>query len=269
MGGGCRRRRGTDRVAAAWYGYGSAVTMDVNLTDGLTHQLALYVVDWDSRGRAETIEIRDAATNALLDSQTVSGFVGGQYWKWTVRGHVTIRFTALASNAVVSGLFLDAPGSSNPAPVVTLTAPSDGASGVAPANFALTATASDNDGVQKVEFYEGANLIATSTNGTANGATPYTATWSNVPAGSYTVTAKAYDTPGARTVSAAAHVTVTSPGGGATATFMGTDTTTQGNWRGAYGADGYVVVGDTTSYPAYGTVTPSGQATWVVGGVDE
>ena len=56
----------------------TTVTVDVNLTDGLTHQLALYVVDWDSRGRAETIEIRDAATNALLDSQTVTGFVGGQ-----------------------------------------------------------------------------------------------------------------------------------------------------------------------------------------------
>src|SRR5260221_315825 len=80
---------------------------------------------------------------------------------------------------------------SNPGPVVTLTAPSEGASGVAPATFALAATASDSDGVQKVEFYESGSTtpLATSTNGTGNGATPYTATWSNVAAGAYTVTA--------------------------------------------------------------------------------
>jgi hypothetical protein len=91
---------------------------------------------------------------------------------------------------------------------------------------------------------------------------PYQLTWNNVAAGSYTLTAKAYDTLGASTVSAPVHVTVSTPGGGTTAAFVGTDTTTQGSWRGVYGADGYNVINDTVSYPAYATVTPSGQAAW-------
>ena len=40
--------------------------------------------------------------------------------------------------------------------------------------------------------------------------------------------------------------------------FVETDTTTVGSWVGVYGADGYTVAGDTTSLPAYATVTWSG-----------
>lgn len=36
------------------------------------------------------------------------------------------------------------------------------------------------------------------------------------------------------------------------------DTTTQGNWVGVYGSQGWSVIGDTTSYPSYATVTPTG-----------
>ena len=43
------------------------------------------------------------------------------------------------------------------------------------------------------------------------------------------------------------------------ATFVGSDTTTQGNWIGAFGAAGYSVVNDATSLPAWATITPSGQ----------
>jgi hypothetical protein len=44
---------------------------------------------------------------------------------------------------------------------------------------------------------------------------------------------------------------------GNTASFVKTDTTTQGNWHGVYGADGYNVIGAGVSNPAYVTVTPS------------
>ena len=47
-------------------------------------------------------------------------------------------------------------------------------------------------------------------------------------------------------------------GSDATATFVGKDTTTQGNWVGKYGADGYNVQGGTTSYPSYATVSVNG-----------
>ena len=52
------------------------------------------------------------------------------------------------------------------------------------------------------------------------------------------------------------------PGGGATVMFVGADLTRQGNWQDGYGGDGYVIVGDTTSLPAYATVTPSGHSNW-------
>ena len=252
---------GADRIAATWYG--DAFTIDVNVTDGAAHALALYLLDWDPANRLETLEVRDAVTNAVLDTRTASGFAGGQYWRWTVSGHIVVRVTRAGGvNAVVSGVFFGGASGGNVAPTVGLTGPAEGASYAAPATVALSANASDADGIDRVEFYQGTTLVATS----ANTSSPYTATWTNVPAGSYTLTAKAYDRLGLATVSAPVHVTVGSGGGlGTSATFAGTDTTTQGSWRGVYGGDGYQVVNDTSALPAYATVTPSGAAsfTWV------
>src|SRR5712692_2436278 len=47
---------------------------------------------------------------------------------------------------------------------------------------------------------------------------------------------------------------------GGTATFLKTDTWTQGSWKGVYGAQGYNVIGDTTNYPSYASVNPSGKS---------
>jgi subtilisin family serine protease len=44
------------------------------------------------------------------------------------------------------------------------------------------------------------------------------------------------------------------------ASFVKQDATTQGNWRGIYGTDGYTVIGDTVSNPAYVTPAPAGQS---------
>src|SRR5208283_2013622 len=40
----------TGRAALAWITWGTT-TFDVNLTDGLTHDVSLYAVDWESLGR--------------------------------------------------------------------------------------------------------------------------------------------------------------------------------------------------------------------------
>src|SRR5204862_5169011 len=53
---GLQRAVGASRFAATWYG--STFTVDVNITDGAAHQLSLYVVDWDSNGRGQTVEVR-------------------------------------------------------------------------------------------------------------------------------------------------------------------------------------------------------------------
>lgn len=93
----------------------------------------------------------------------------------------------------------------NQAPSVTLTSPANGASYMAPAAIALAATASDPDGtVVRVDFYSGTTLIGTATTA------PYTATWSNVPAGTYSISAKATDNNGKVGTSSAATVTVAS-----------------------------------------------------------
>ena len=96
-----------DRVAACWYATGS-FTIDVNITDGQTYQLALYVVDWDQLSRAEIINVLDATTDTVLDTRSVTSFTNGQYLVWNVRGHIAMQITNAPNspNAVVSGLFL-------------------------------------------------------------------------------------------------------------------------------------------------------------------
>lgn len=45
---------------------------------------------------------------------------------------------------------------------------------------------------------------------------------------------------------------------GASATFVRTDTQTQGAWKGVYGKDGFLIAGDATKPPAYGPVSRTG-----------
>ena len=97
------------RVAACWYS-GTSFTVDLNLTDGVTHQVALYAVDWDKAGRTERVDAVDPANGSVLDSRTVSSFTGGQYLVYNVTGHVQFRITTVAgANAVLSGLFFGGP----------------------------------------------------------------------------------------------------------------------------------------------------------------
>ena len=95
-----------DRIAACWYSF-TSFTIDVNITDGQTYQLALYVLDWDQQNRVETVSIVDPTSGAALDTRPVRAFGGGEYLVWQVRGHVTIQVINAAGsiNAIVSGLF--------------------------------------------------------------------------------------------------------------------------------------------------------------------
>src|SRR6185503_20080307 len=94
----------------------------------------------------------------------------------------------------------------NQAPTVSLTEPADGATFTAPATITVNATASDTDGtVTAVDFYAGTTLIGSDTS------SPYSVTWTNVPAGSYQLTAIATDDDESTTTSAARTITVTAP----------------------------------------------------------
>ncbi len=88
-------------------------------------------------------------------------------------------------------------------PTVSLGAPANNAVFAPGSNLALAATASDSDGsISKVEFFQGSTLLGTDTT------SPYSFTWSNVPAGNYVLTAKATDNKGIATTSTAVNVTV-------------------------------------------------------------
>jgi hypothetical protein len=101
-------------------------------------------------------------------------------------------------------LLLTTNDNSNAAPTVNLTSPTGGASFTAPASVALSASASDSDGnISKVEYYSGTNLIGTATT------SPYSATWSNVAAGSYALMAVATDNQGLTSVSSGVQITIT------------------------------------------------------------
>lgn len=81
--------------------------------------------------------------------------------------------------------------SANSIPTVNITSPDDAQVFTAPASVNITATASDSDGsVTKVEFYN--DLTKLGEDATA----PYSFTWSGVPAGSYSLRAKAIDNTG-------------------------------------------------------------------------
>jgi beta-glucanase (GH16 family) len=91
----------------------------------------------------------------------------------------------------------------NAAPAVSLTSPVAGATLAAPATLTLTAAATDSDGtISRVEFYQGATLLGTAT------AAPYSFAWTNVPVGSYSLTARATDNGGLSTTSAAVSISV-------------------------------------------------------------
>lgn len=99
-----------ERVAGCWYS-ASSLSLDLPFTDAGTHQLALYLLDWDTVDRREKVEILDAEEN-ILDSRTLAeSFHGGVYLMWNVSGHVKISLTLThGANLVLSGLFFDRPG---------------------------------------------------------------------------------------------------------------------------------------------------------------
>ena len=103
--------------------------------------------------------------------------------------------TAAFGNVSVTG--------ANAAPTVSITAPAANTTFTAPATVNISADAADTDGtIAKVEFFQ---------NGVKLGedlTSPYAFTWSNVAAGSYSLTARATDNGGAATTSGVVPITV-------------------------------------------------------------
>lgn len=97
----------TSRLAACWNA-SSGFGVYLNFTDGKTHRVTVYCLDWDAQSRVQTIDILDATSGQVLNSQVVSSFSSGKYLIWDLSGYVILRVTPSAGpNAVISGLFFD------------------------------------------------------------------------------------------------------------------------------------------------------------------
>lgn len=111
----------TERLASLWYSSTSSI-IDINLTDSLYHQLAIYFLDWDQHegGRNQSVEILDVDNNdSILYSSTLSNFNNGTYLVWKIKGHIKIRIINLnsaTSSSCFNGIFFDKWG-----PVLALT----------------------------------------------------------------------------------------------------------------------------------------------------
>jgi len=92
-------------------------------------------------------------------------------------------------------------------PSIALTSPNSGSVYSAPATIQLAASASDSDGIKRVEFYANDQLIG------LDSTSPYQATWIAVDPGSYTITARAFDTRGGTALSSSVLITVNQPAG--------------------------------------------------------
>jgi regulation of enolase protein 1 (concanavalin A-like superfamily) len=109
-----------------------------------------------------------------------------------------------ATDAVLDSFKVTASGStSNQPPNVAITSPADGSIFTAGNNIVVNAGANDTDGtIARVDFFAGTTPLGSAT------ASPYSATWPNVPAGTYSLTAVAVDNDGASTTSASVSVRV-------------------------------------------------------------
>ncbi len=96
------------RIPACWYSSNS-MTLDLNFTDALTHQFALYSLDFDLLNRPMKVDIVDSSGN-FLDTRTTTAQATGEYLVWNLSGHVVVRMTVAGpSNIVLSGYFFGGP----------------------------------------------------------------------------------------------------------------------------------------------------------------
>ncbi|MBI3880830.1 MAG: tandem-95 repeat protein [Verrucomicrobia bacterium] len=156
------------------------------------------------------------ATNGTVTYSPATNFIGPDRFTFSVSdGQLT---SAVATVQIVT----------NHPPVVRLVNPLNGAFAVAPASVTFLATTSDPEtNITGVAFYEGTNWIASVTNA------PWCFIWSNVAAGSYSLTAVATDTFVSST-SAVAHITVLTNGGKIRVMPLGDSITSGAGYGGAY-----------------------------------
>ncbi|MBI5387486.1 MAG: lamin tail domain-containing protein [Verrucomicrobia bacterium] len=172
----------------------------ISLSAPATIQFSAEVHDYD--GTVSNVALF-SGTNLLV----LAPFSGNPFdFTWTNVPLGTYSFDFVATDnrgAVATSSVMSVSVVPNTPPLIALISPPDGAGFVAPASIALQATATDIDGVARVEFFAGANKLGEST------ASPYAFAWTSVPVGEYPLTAVTHDLLGLSATSAVVNVRVT------------------------------------------------------------
>lgn len=161
--------------------------------------ITITVSALDPDGTVAQVEFFDGAT--LLSIRTSPPY---KILAVLIPGAHTLTAKATDDNAAVTtSTPINLTVGANHPPAVSLISPGDASTFTTGDVVTLTAAASDSDGtIAKVEFFDGANLLGTST-------TPPYMTVASFSAGSHSITVKATDDFGARTTSAAVVIAVT------------------------------------------------------------
>ncbi|WP_433251064.1 glycoside hydrolase family 48 protein [Streptosporangium sp. CA-135522] len=147
---------------------------------------------WSQSGQAVTAKNLDWNGDLATGASTGIGFNGS----WSGSNPKPTAFT-------INGTTCGGTTPDNQPPTARLTKPTAGAVFTAPAAVDITADAADGDGtVAKVEFFNGDTLLSTDTSA------PYSYSWAAVPAGDYSLIAKATDDKGASTTSSPVGISV-------------------------------------------------------------
>jgi hypothetical protein len=166
--------------------YGDFDWTTLTFADGETSKVqSIKIVD-------DTLVEGNETFNVLLSNAT-----GG-----AALGSITTTVVTIQDNDTVTAV--TAVTADTTTPIVSLTSPANSATFTTAQTVTITASASDNVGVSKVELYDGTTLKATDTTA------PYSFAWtiSSASNGSHSLTAKAYDAAGNSKVSSAVTVTV-------------------------------------------------------------
>jgi YVTN family beta-propeller protein len=332
----------TTRIASTFYSTSTVFNINVDITDNNAHRISLYLLDWDTTARAQTITIMDATTQAVLDTETFASFQNGEYASWTVSGNIIIQVTRNAGyNSVVAGIFFDPssitpPPPPPPPPTTGATAayagpdaatqgtwtPTYGANGDYIANYAANNPSygtvsftgqslwtwanptidpralrtSTSQGIASTYYGPTFSINVNLTDGNKHRVALYLLDWdttaraetiqildaasntvldtekfSNFHNGVYAVwdikgdvLIQVTGTAGYNGVVAGiffgpASAPVTSLN---TATYTGSDATTEGTWTGHYGSNGALIVNGANTLPAYAKTSLTGNATW-------
>lgn len=144
------------------------------------------------------------ATNPFAISWDTTTIVNGSY-PLTARAYDAAGNNTTSTQVIVTVNNIVVPPPDTILPDVSMTAPLPGSS-VSGSTVTLSATASDNIGVTRVEFYRGTTLISTDTTGSPD----YSIVWNTtgVQKGTYSLKAKAFDAAGNSKTSASVSVTV-------------------------------------------------------------